>query len=161
MAGVIAYLGQALNHHGDPRQGPQIGAKAVSPGPLAQRLLHLSQLSVGQPGLTALPTRTPQSLGATTPPLSKPPADTLATHLESTGDSCQNHLAGGEQAGSLLAPTLQCLKVSARGKGRVHASSIHQREAIRHYIMRVCHSIMRESVSASSSPGPKGAPCLL
>lgn len=92
---MVPHAGQPLDHGGHPRQGPQVGPKAVGPRSLAQRPVDLGQLSAVQLRLAARPAGGPQGPNAAPLPLAVPAADALAAHPEGSSHRCQN-LAGSE-----------------------------------------------------------------
>jgi hypothetical protein len=126
VAGVIVHAGQALNHRGNAGQRPQIRAEPMGPSALPQRPLHRAQLPRFQLRFAARAARRLQRRHTTALPLRMPPTHTLATHLQSMTDRRQTHPACCEQTGSLFAPMLQCLEITARGHVAEHASIIRQ-----------------------------------
>jgi hypothetical protein len=61
MARVIAHPGHTFHHQRDAWQRPQIGPKALRPGPRPQCLLHLAQLSPVQFRFATCPASAAQS----------------------------------------------------------------------------------------------------
>ena len=124
MTWVIPNAGQPLNHHGHPRQRPEIGPKAMHAGTLAQGPVDLPELWAVQLRLAAGPPRPAEGGGATALPRGVPAADALAADLQIPCDGRQNQPAARKQTSVLLASLSHPFKVPTWRKR--HALSIRQ-----------------------------------
>ena len=147
MARMILHTGQSLRHQGHSRQRPQIGTEAVRPCALQQRFLHLLELLAIQLGLASRPTGATQGRSAAPLPFCVPTTHALATDLQFPSDRRVNHPTGLEQTSRLFATVLEFRKIPPRRNRCAHDFSIGWRRVVCHYITRVCHCIMRDSIS--------------
>jgi hypothetical protein len=92
---VVADPGEALDHSGDPVQGPQLPGEPISARTLQQGLLDLVELAVGQPGRRPGRALAVQALGAGGLPAPVPQMHALARDAELASDLGLAH-AGGE-----------------------------------------------------------------
>src|SRR5829696_6775476 len=128
VAGMVAGPGGLLDHGGDAGKGPVVGVEAVGPGTLAQRLLQVMKLGVGQargrPGGTAAC----QRLQPARLPAGVPSAGVLPGNTQLAGDLGLG-VAGGEQRTGLHADGFEGLAVArtagvAAVGGGSHAASL-------------------------------------
>ena len=125
MARMVPHASPPLDHGGHPGQDPPIGAEPVRSRPLAQHPVELLQLSAVEFRLATCPASRSQRTDAALPPLPVPPTDTLAAHLEGSGDRRQNR-AGAEQLGGLLSSIFQGLEIPSWTYLRLPASLMQE-----------------------------------
>src|SRR6266699_3953149 len=87
----------------------------MGPSASPQLLRNLRELFRSELGFATRPPRTPQGTSTTTPPISIPSTDTLATHPQ---------LARSKQAPRAVASLLHPSKISTRRKRCMHTVSI-------------------------------------
>jgi hypothetical protein len=115
---MVADPGQALDHGGDPVQGPQLPGELMSAGALQQGLLDLTELAVGQPGCRPGRTLAASTIGSSGPPALLPEMDALAgdTELAShfgLADAGGEQLGGAQPAGLEALASLLCRRARA------------------------------------------------
>ena len=127
MAGMVVHTRQSLNHHRDPRQGPEVGRKALRLRSLVERPVQPLQLGAIQFRLPSRAPRTPQRSGPTLSPFSIPATDTLSAHAQGTGDGRQD-FSGREQARRTMAAHAQGLEIPSWCDASRHAPIINERD---------------------------------
>ena len=96
----------------------------MGPSASPQLLRNLRELFRIELGFATRPPRTPQGTSTTTPPISIPSTDTLATHPQLARNGGQDQLAGSKQAPRAVASLLHPSKISTRRKRCMHTVSI-------------------------------------
>jgi hypothetical protein len=86
MAGVKPLAGLALDHLGDPRQGPQVGRKPVGRGPAPECQIDPRQLPVIQTRLAAQAASRLQACAALPRPGLIPPTRRHGCHVQGSSD---------------------------------------------------------------------------
>jgi hypothetical protein len=123
MPRVISNVRQLLDHVGDARQRPEIGAEAVRRRPLPQRSVDRAQLSGVESRQTAGSPRSAKRRHATASPLTMPPTHALAACLKPLRDVRLDD-SSNKQAGGPLSPPLQPKKVPTGSERSVHTDNI-------------------------------------
>lgn len=82
----MPHPGEALDHHRDPVQGPELPGEPVGSGAFQQRLLDGGELLIGQSWRRAARPFASQGLRAALPEVGVPDTDSLGRDLELAGD---------------------------------------------------------------------------
>ena len=131
MAGMILDAGQLLDEPRDPRQGPELGTKAVRPRALPQGRFDAAQLRRRQAGLAPGPPCAAQRRAPALPPRPVPSQDALAADAQPAGDGGLRVRAGGEKPRGLLPTTFHPLEISSWCNMSAHAPTIqHSCESV-------------------------------
>ncbi len=125
MAGVIGHAREPLDHHRDPRQGPEVRRKPMRAGTLAECVLDTRQLGPGQFRFPPCPPGPAQRGASTSSPDLIPAAHALPAHPQGAGD-LGHDLARRKQARRTPAAPFQGVEVSAWGYRSVHAPILHE-----------------------------------
>lgn len=96
----------------------------MGPSASPQFLRNLLDLFRMELGFATRPPRTPQGTSTTTPPISIPSTDTLATHPQLARNGGHDQLPGSKQASCVLASLLHPFEISTRRKRCMHTVSI-------------------------------------
>ena len=125
MAGVVAHVGQPLDHGRDARQRPEFGGEAMGAGTLHQRGFDPGQLLALEAGFA---TRAPgrlQPRPAPRLPRVKPPVRRRHAHAQRASDRVLRQ-AAGEQPRRRQPPSFQRPEVPSTPACRGHASAWHR-----------------------------------
>jgi hypothetical protein len=124
MPGVVGDAREPLDHHRDPRQGPEICRKPMRTRALAECPIDPLELRLVQFRLTPSAPRPTQPRGSTASPFAIPATYALPAHPQGTGD-LGHDLAGRKQARRPTAAQFQGMEVSAWCYMGIHAPIIN------------------------------------
>lgn len=125
MTGVVGDAREPLDHHRDPRQGPEVGRKPMRARALAECLIDPLEVCLVQFRLAPRAPRAPQRGGPSLAPFSIPATDTLSAHAQGTGDGRQD-FSGREQARRTMATHAQGLEIPSWCDANRHAPIINE-----------------------------------
>jgi hypothetical protein len=111
MPWVILHAGQLLDDPSDAGQRPEVRAKPMRAGALAQGGLDAAQLLPRQPGLTAGPSGAPQRRAPALAPRAIPAHDALTADPQQPGDGSLRFPARGKQPRGPAATNFQSLEI--------------------------------------------------
>lgn len=125
MTGVVGDAREPLDHHRDPRQGPEIRRKPMRTSALAECPIDPLEVRLVQFRLTSCAPRATQCREATASPFVIPATYALPAHPQGAGDT-GHELARGKQACRALPAQFQGMEIPSWRNMSVHAPIIRE-----------------------------------